>query len=392
MTEKSTGQEKPEALPSVDDVKPSEEGGPTARSGFNYQDEIAVAFLISMLEIPSLLRVHCETHDDVLLVRAVDGSATRSAEYVQVKASEPDKLWSVADLCARKAGRVGTSIFEISLARDKHREESYFRLVTLRPVVSDLELMTFPCGAPGREADGVRFKALQSALDERFPGLKSPKGNGSAYWLENCFWDQRHSEEAVCKDNLIRVMRLSAKEGQPLLPEPAEVLVEELRFLAKAAGSAKWEPDRDKKIIAREALRGWWERRTREQTEGVAAPGGGKLRAKMMEAGLPKELVELAADIRRDYAAVARTSRYMEPEEGSRLQSRAKAELVSLRARFVAGQLDLDGAGFHALCLDRMDAVNAARPAGGEDRSPFLKGCMYDIADRCLLRFARPAR
>jgi hypothetical protein len=154
--------------------------------------------------------------------------------------------------------------------------------------------MTFPCGAPGREADNVRFKALQSALDERFPRLKSPKGNGSAYWLENCFGDQRHSQEAVCKDNLIRVMRLSAREGQPLLPEPAEVLVEELRFLAKAAGSAKWEPDRDKKIIAREALRGWWDRRTREQTEGVAAPGGGKLRAKMMEAALPEELVELA--------------------------------------------------------------------------------------------------
>jgi hypothetical protein len=105
MTEKSTDQEEPEALPSVDDVKPSEEGGPTARSGFNYQDEIAVAFLISMLEIPSLLRVHCETHDDVLLVRAVDGSATQSAEYVQVKASEPDSSgrW-LTSAHARQAG------------------------------------------------------------------------------------------------------------------------------------------------------------------------------------------------------------------------------------------------------------------------------------------------
>jgi hypothetical protein len=36
-------------LPSIDDVKPDEEGGSTARKGFNYQDEIAVAFLITML-------------------------------------------------------------------------------------------------------------------------------------------------------------------------------------------------------------------------------------------------------------------------------------------------------------------------------------------------------
>jgi hypothetical protein len=35
------------------------------------------------------------------------------AEYVQVKASEQDKLWSVADLCQqRKKSKQGSSIFE----------------------------------------------------------------------------------------------------------------------------------------------------------------------------------------------------------------------------------------------------------------------------------------
>lgn len=392
MTEAKAGNGGTPTLPSVDDMKPSEEGGPIARSGFNYQDEIAVGFLIEMLEDPSLLKVHCETHDDVLLVRVVDGLAMPLAEFVQVKASGPDKLWSMADLCALKKGKTGTSIFEISLARDKHREDSRFRLVTLRPVVSDLKTLTFPFGTPGREADGESFKALQSSLDERFPGLKSPKGNGADYWLENCFWDERHSEDAVRKDNLLRLIKLSVKEGQPLLPEPAEVLLGEMRARMKDAGGAKWEPDRDKKIITREALRQWWEQRTRELLDGAASPSGGKLKDKMAEAGLPDELVALAVDMRRDYAAVARTSRYMEPEEGERLQNRVKSEVMSLRALFVADQLDLDGAGFHARCLVRMDAVNAAQPAGSEDRSAFLKGCMYDIADRCLLRFARPAQ
>jgi Cap4 dsDNA endonuclease len=61
------------AFPSVDDVKPDDEGGPISRSGFSYQDEIAVSFLIEMLETSWLLKVHCETHDDLLLVWAVEG-------------------------------------------------------------------------------------------------------------------------------------------------------------------------------------------------------------------------------------------------------------------------------------------------------------------------------
>jgi Cap4 dsDNA endonuclease len=98
------------AWPSIDDAKPNEEGGPIARAGFNYQDEIAVGFLIEMLETPTLLKVHCETHDDVVLVRQSSVSDKREAEYVQVKASAQDKLWSLADLCQRQLAKPGTSI------------------------------------------------------------------------------------------------------------------------------------------------------------------------------------------------------------------------------------------------------------------------------------------
>ena len=84
--------------PSVDEGPPEEEGGPTARTGFNYQDEIAVGFLIQMLESPSILKVHCETHDDIVLVMRDGDTAPLRAEYVQVKASEEDKFWSVAEV------------------------------------------------------------------------------------------------------------------------------------------------------------------------------------------------------------------------------------------------------------------------------------------------------
>lgn len=390
MADIAISEEEQNGYPSVDDAKPCEEGGPTARSGFNYQDEIAVGFLIAMLETPTLLKVHCETHDDIVLVRVAE-AGQRLAEFVQVKSNEPDKLWSVADICAPKGGKSGSSIYEISLGRDRCRETARFRLVTLRPVVSDLKMLTFPCGAPGREVDGERFKALQQELDKRFPTLLSAKGNGSAYWLDNCCWDESQSEDAEGKINLLRLVKLSVKERQALLPERAQVLLNELRAWAKAAGDAKWEPNRDKKIITREQVREWWEHRTAELIQGAAAASGGNLREKMIEAGLPAELAELAIDMRRGYAMAARTSHYMEPTEREALQSRVKSEVMSLSARFVAGQLDIDGAGFHALCLERMDTVNAERAAGSEDKSAFLKGCMYDIADRCLLRFARRA-
>lgn len=381
--------EAPPAWPSVDEIKPAEEGGPTARIGFNYQDEIAVSFLISMLEDSSVLKVHCETHDDILVVRAA-GQTTRIAEFVQVKASGLEKLWSVADLCQRKKSKPGTSLLEKSLARDKHHEESRFRIVTLRPVVTELEILTLPCSALGRESNGERFIALEGEIEKRLPELKSPKGNGATFWLQNCLWDQRHDEAAVRTSNLVRVLRLSAQVGKPLLPEPAEILLDDLRAIAKAAGDAKWEPDRDKKIILREWLVKWWEAKIDELTKGASAASGGKLRMKMEAASLPAEVIDLAIDLRRRYAEQLRTSRYAESDEREHVLDRVKSEAQSLRARYVAGQLDLNGAAFHALCLDRMDVLNAERPTGAADQSAFLKGCLYDIADRCLLRFERP--
>ena len=372
--------------PSVDDDTPDEQGGPIARAGFNYQDEIAAGFLIEMLESPALLRVHCETHDDILLVWAAEIAI---AEFVQVKADEPDKLWSVADLCQRRKGNVGTSIFEKSLGRDKHRETSRFRIVTLRPVVSALRILCHPWGSQGRSTADEGFKSLCDEIEGRFPSLKSPKGNSVTFWLQNCVWEQAHDEATVHKNNLLRLIRLSVREGLPLLPEIAEVVLSELLARAKAAGAAKWRPDRDKKILHRDALRAWWETRIRELAEGAAAASGGKLAKKMNEAALPNDLINLAVELRRGYGASLRTSQYMKAEEQEQLLNRVRSEIVSLRARFVADQLDLDGPGFHSLCVERMDAINAER--GGEDRSAFLKGCMYDIADRCLLRFTRTA-
>jgi hypothetical protein len=377
------------ALPSIRDVRPGEEGGPISRTGLGYQDEITAGFLIDMLGDPRLLRIHCETHDDIVLVRG--GEDGELAEYVQVKAGEPDKLWSVSDICQRTGGKAGSSIFETSFEHDACSERSSFRLVTLRPVVSELKFLTFPIGQPGREPCGEAFLTLSAELHRRFPDIRSPKGNRAPFWIKHCRWEERHSEVSVRNENILRLLKTGIAEGKMLLPENAELLIEDLRSWISKAGAARWEPDRDIKIITRSQLREWWERRTREVIEGAASRSGGKLAMKMQDANVTDELINLALDLRRDYAVVARTSRFLDLEGGNRLQARVKSELASLRAKFVSGQLALDGVGFHSYCLERMDAINAERPSGTEDQSAFLKGCMYDITDRCLHRFARPS-
>jgi hypothetical protein len=384
-------------LLSIDEAQPSEEGGPIARTGFNYQDEIAVGFLIEMLEDPSALKVHCETHDDIVVVRTLSASTEITAEYVQVKAGEPDKLWSLSDICQRKKGKPGkpakpgTSIYETSLERDRHKESSQFRIVTLLPVVNALKILSFPLGTPDRDPGTNAFKTLHADLEMKIGGAKSLKNNGGKFWLENCYWDERDSEEAVRNDNLIRILKLAAKENQPILTEPAEIILNDLRARAKAAGAAKWKPDRAKKIIIRTELRLWWEKKVIELREGASSASGGKLAGKMHEASLPEDMVKLAIDLRRDYSSSSRTSRYDESGNEERLRARVKSTVQSLRSALVSGELNLNGSGFHHLCLKEMDKINAEREEGTADQSAFLKGCMYDIADRCLLRFERPS-
>lgn len=380
----------PPAWPSVDEVSPDEEGGPIARAGFSYQDEVAVGFLIEMLLSPSIVKVHCESHDDILVVRCVDGVC--HAEFVQVKGALIDQLWSVANLCSRKAGVIGSSIFERSLARDKHNEPSRFRLVTHRPVATALGVLMFPLGAPGREPENPAVIALREAICQYFPEAKSAKGNDALFWMNNCVWDVRNDQANIENANLLKLIELSANEGRCLLPEQALVLLGELREWAKSAGEARWIPDRDKKIITRATLCAWWDQRTAEIHEGATAPGGGKLSAKLNEIFAGAETIALAVEMRRDYAAAMRTPRYMAEDETAALQQRVKSEMMLLRARYSAGHLDIDGAAFLSLCLDRLNEVNVGRPPGEKDRSAFLLGCMYDITDRCLHRFARPVR
>ncbi|WP_166627585.1 dsDNA nuclease domain-containing protein, partial [Lactobacillus crispatus] len=138
------------------------------------------------IEDDTIQKIHCETHDDIVVKRlALD---VEIVEYVQVKSGEPDKLWSVADMCASGI----ESLCAKSLRKDRHKEASRFRIVTLRAVTSELGMLTYPCYGPGRGTSSEEFAKLSAAVQAKLPGLASPKGNGIDYWLEHCLWEVRH--------------------------------------------------------------------------------------------------------------------------------------------------------------------------------------------------------
>jgi hypothetical protein len=375
-------------LPSVDDLVPSEEGGPIARSGFDYQDEVGVSFLLDMVEDTTIQKVHFETHDDLVIVRAAEPSSI--AEFVQVKAGEINQLWTVAFVCKNENG-TGTSILERSLGRDSCREQSLFRLITLRQVASELKPLTFPRDAPGRQPTEPAVAALLEAFEDKKLACVSKKGNDVKFWVANCLWQERPDQSAIREMNFSRLMRLASRRGYSLFSEQSDQLLEDLRLWVKRAGAARWRSNRDEKIVTRVQICSWLDRRLAELRSGVASPSGGKLAGKMEEAGLSEDQVRMAVDLRLSYAKIVRTSRYMTTKNADKLQFRVKSELASLRARMMAGQLQLDGQGFHLLCLERMDTINSARRSDMDDQSGFIKGCMYDITDRCLHRFSKPA-
>lgn len=380
--------EEKEVFPSVDDFAPDEQGGPVARRGFTYQDYIAAKLVFDMICDPLIIKIHCETHDDILVVRQ-GSNDTRFAEFVQVKASEPDKLWSVADISQQKNKRAGTSIFEKSLSRDKASEVALFRIVTLRDVVKNLKPLTYPVGHLDRAPDSQNIMDLLDDLHGRFSDIKSEKGHGIDYWLANTRWEVAETQDAVKQALLIRIMKKSQQDAAPLLYEHAEKVLNNLLSIVKKAGDAKWVPDREQKILERAFVTNWWEESLLEEAQNRGIVSGGKLRKKMETVLFNEPTINLAMSLRRDYISETRTPRYMDEGIQSRLNSRVRLEAMKLQTEYNAGLLDMNTAEFHAECLKRLERINTNEESAHGDIASYLSGCLYDITDRCLFTFER---
>lgn len=373
-------------LPSVEDLRPEEEGGPIARRGFTYQDYIAAQCMLSMIEDDTVLKVQCETLDDIVVIRRID-CATNSAEFVQVKRNDLDQLWSAAQLCKRTDGEAGTSVFEKSLAKDRVKETGLFKIVTARDVASALKPLTYPRGHVDRALDTDKMSALKKEIDKRCPGACSHKSADSTYWLENAIWEVAESEHAVEGKAVLWIVKLSVAFGDALVPEQAQRVLKSLLNLVKDAADAQVKPDWDKKIITRDQALQWWHDARTTEREAIEGPSGGKLQKKMPSTVAPPDVVANALQLRRQYVREVRSPKYMDSDELDRMQRRVRSELIKLRVNNAANPIDQPPNELHAACINTLAEVAAEFAGAADDAEAFALGCFYDITDRCQFSF-----
>lgn len=340
-----------------------------------------------MLSNENLIEVACETHDDILLIRKLDG--VEVAEYVQVKAEHLPQLWSVARLCERNKtatnqNGAGTSILEKSLGRDAHHEPSWFSIVTCRQIDSDLEVLSRERPHEDRKLSHELFKSLVDKVNRKIGNFASKKGNGTPYWLVNACW-QVISDSEIIDLNEQRLARVLHSLGEPPDPDAVRSVYENLRTLAKFTAELPL-MRRKEKYVSRSQLiakiKNWNE----------PYPGLGqveRLEQKMKAAGLDVTCVEVAKEQRRFYLQKKRSGGYLSTDKAEDIDQHILDTLHKLRSSLDSGQLVENGVQFHDRCLKEIAAVNSAAVGGDPVPRSYLSGCMYEIAARCRHRYIK---
>jgi hypothetical protein len=337
---------------------------------------------------PDLTEVWCETYNDVVLVWENAGSET--IEFVQVKAENPDQLWTPAYLCKREklkkeANGLGTSVLEKSLARDNCEERTQFRLVTTRDVISKLELLKRDRSHSDRRRDSASMVELHQEFGHLVGGFKSEKGNDYRYWLEGVLWEV-HTRDALENSNKLLIMKILEEMQLDAYSDTIEAVYQDLLTLVKTAAEQPW-CNRDQKMIKAPELRAFIENSVSPYP---LLSQNKKLEAKMSSAGLDVTYIETAKELRRTYLTEMRSRRYLEIESLRYYTIGVLNRLLRLRSDFDSGLIRADGVHFHAECLRNIQQLIDGRPSTiKKPPEGFVDGCMYDITSRCKHRFTR---
>jgi hypothetical protein len=373
---------------SVFDLPPLESGGVEARKGFDFQDHVAAWFCLEMMEDPTLGEVWCETLDDITLVwNLADGICI---EFVQVKSNELDQLWTVANLCERETtdNGAGKCILEKSLAQDRCSERCRFRIVTARPVKTELALLTTPHGVSERDATHEQFTILQKLLVSRVGTVQSENSHGYVFWIENTHWDVRHNTEYVRNDNRVKLARILYSNGVTLAPDQLEELYAKILKKVWDAGLAKSSTASIEKRIKRGDFSAWLISAANDAITPSAGPTAA-LERKMLDAGLAQDAFANAVEQIRRYRAEQLLPKYLALDDQRLAQGEVQAVLQGLRSKLDNGDLPDKGVEFHNQCLVDLESMRLGLPIDPKPARAFVQGCMYSIASRCLHRFRR---
>lgn len=329
--------------------------------------------------------VWCETVDDITVLRQQGGSEV--AEFVQVKATQPDQLWSISMLCQPIGGSPETSILEKSLANDRCREAHSFTIVTARDVSSELRPLRISLGEP------ARFKGipgLASKLVQRFPDYKSPNGNDAAWWAARATWRVLHGIDAVRDRNLRVLWRIAETTGLVIFSDQIESVYELLlqHIIKASAADKKVHVDAGK--FKRDELRLWIESRIKGVYKSGRNAGSGQLSAKLEAAGLDGTAISAAAELRRSYRAKTLEPSYLKLDKLQIWEDKVRGMLNRLRVELDTGAISDNGVNFHSRSLEALAELRRKFSENEPPSDEILQGCMYHITALCQHRFVRP--
>lgn len=365
-----------EAPKSIFDLVPIEQGGPTARAGFLYQDHVAAAYCLDMLLIEQLSEVWCEAEDDVTLIwQNADGI---SVEFVQIKSNDLAHMWSSAQL-------VSSELLEKSLAHDRCSEPCKFRVVSKTEVNSELAFLCLERGHRLRDLSNEDVRAVHKDICGKLDVL-SPNRRCASNWLSETWWEVLGSEVNIINSNLRKITKYCEKISDPLFSDQVEEFYDVLlmKIVQTSTLDSRVYPQ-DKKLKKREFADWVLDSITRIKGD-QTTPGGVKLKRKLSDAAISSDVADGANTLRLSYRNKQLTPVYSQNDKFREAEEEVQALLHALLSKLDAGLLNDNGMEFHARCLSELEKLRDRYPT---IQQAFLSGSMYSVTDRCRHRFVR---
>ncbi|WP_046246701.1 dsDNA nuclease domain-containing protein [Hymenobacter terrenus] len=375
----------------------ADQSGRNARRGFEYQDHIGARYCLQMLTNPALLEVWLESHDDITLVWDI-GDGIVVYEFIQVKFIE--RNWLLSSVINRENGkdgkpRPGTALLEKSLAHNQYQETARFRLVTSREACSELVGLRFPLASPERLAAKSGLDQTATKIKAYYKKQPSPPAEADLdYWLDNCVWETCESTllglEAL---NLITLEKALRLQGFGIYPEYRINLYGLL--LRKVADASIKDPytNRDAFKIKRQECIAWLCDTAIEVSHGPDPKD--KLGSKLHEIGVPTPGIALAREAKLLYNSERRDNDFCEPKDLRAMEAEILGRVSALQRKQYNPRTEQPPLDFYDACLTTaVDVLHQQRFVDDDGitiiPSSLAEGYVYEIVDRCLLRFKNP--
>lgn len=371
------------------DLDPLEQGGRTARDGFDYQDHVAVNKCLDMLLPDGPQEVWCEAEDDLVLVWLVDGK--EEFEFVQVKGTDIEQAWTVSILCRAETGKDGKkkpSIVQKSLAHDRGLESCRFRLVTRWQPDKFLNVLQINLDKRSEPAIRSRLKTAATKLPAPARSWRSQNGHGVEFWIERTTWEHRASTKDIKNENLLKLNRVLDIEGLLVAPDQLEELHAKLCAKVKEASLSDGVTQRKAKRLLQNELRDWLRESARVIRHPTHSGSTAPLERKLKEAGVDRGTIDMAVELRRKYIFDRLKQKYLTLDEREMLENDVNAILHRLKTQLDAGELHDNGREFLNRCLGEIRRLQGSN-SGSPPSEGVSYGYFYEVMNRCLHRLQR---